>query len=129
MKVSGEGYSFANKHQDRVRLLKEVSSLKEIRSALSFLGFLSPFVPSLSIKLAEFGGFRKKGASFLDWNSDYQGRWERMLEGISNEDLVGYYDPDSREELRVLVDASEKGWGGDRLPRQPPSHRHFKWIF
>ena len=112
MKVRGDGFSFSDSHEQSLRGLSEVKDLKALRSALSFLAFLSPFVPSLSIKLAEFGGFRKRGASFLDWNSDYQGRWEEVINSISNKELVGFYDPSNQCPLSLAVDASERGWGG-----------------
>jgi len=112
LKISGQGVTYGDQHNDTIRSLEEVKGLSQLRSHLSFLSFLLPYIPNLAIQMEPFAPLRKKGADFdMLWTQELESLWGELLSNLSNEKLVSHYDPNGGD-LLMEVDASLSAFGG-----------------
>lgn len=105
---TGEGIKPSEAKLAAVRKFREPRSAEETRSFLGLITYLGKYIPDLATTTDPLRQLIKKETKF-EWKSEHQQAFEKLKNCLSNESILGYFDPKDR--TRIVADASPVGLG------------------
>ena len=97
--------------------MKPPTCVKELRTFLGFIQYLSKFLPNMAEVSAPLRVLTEKDVEW-HWDESQQGSFDKLKELTSQTPVLGYFNPD--KEITVSVDASSKGLGAILLQEEKP---------
>ena len=115
--ISDHGVQIDPDKVKSIRNMEAPKNIKQLRSFLGMINYLSRFIHNLSNEATELRYLEKKGIQW-NWTSKHDESFQNLKNIIANVNTLKYFDPST--DIKIQCDASDYGLGAVLLQEDQP---------